>query len=234
MDTISERSKRSKRLTALADLAAGCRCVADIGTDHAYLPIYMVENGMAERAIACDIKKGPLAKAKANILAAGLNAKIETRLGSGMLPLEQGQCDCIVIAGMGGKLIISILDEGRSLLSDVDRLIVQPQRDAPEVRRTLHRLGFKIIDEKMLIEEGLFYNIMLAQKGKEDYTELEYTFGKLLLEKRSPALKEYIELNIEKLEKISEVIIEGSGRGSKRLDELREDIKLQREALKWF
>jgi tRNA (adenine22-N1)-methyltransferase len=139
-----------------------CETLADIGSDHALLPIAACLEGRAERALACDIARGPLARAEANIRKHGLEGKISARLGDGLFPVEPGEADCIVIAGMGGMRIAEILARGRETARAAKTLVLQPQRDAASVRDTLRGLGFIITDEATTADRGHFYTVIAA------------------------------------------------------------------------
>ena len=178
--------------------------LADIGTDHAYLPIAAYQSGLIEYAVACDLSAGPLEKAANNIKRYGLEEKITTRLGFGLKPVLPEEADCVVIAGMGGMRIIDILKDSPKL--KIKRLIVQPQHDIPAVRRSLHEMGFSISDEKMVREDDRFYTIIAAdaqkfqeEPYKEVYTELEYLFGKCLIDRKDEILKIYVNRELARL-----------------------------------
>ena len=104
--------KLSKRLETVASFVPKGSNIADIGTDHGYVPIYLVREGQAEHAVAMDVRKGPLERARAHVAEAGLGSRIDVRLSDGLAGLKPGEADCVVIAGMGGELIIHILEEG--------------------------------------------------------------------------------------------------------------------------
>jgi len=139
--------------------------LADIGTDHGYLPIEACFEAVVERALACDYFPGPLSKAVANIKRFGLESQIETRLGFGLEPLAPGEADCVVISGMGGMKIIEILQKSPDVLDKVNRLIVQPQHDIPAVRQYLHEAGFQILDEVLVFEKFRKYTVIAASCG---------------------------------------------------------------------
>jgi len=153
----------SPRLRAILACVKGSRCLADIGTDHGYLPIAACSEGMAERAVACDVAAGPLEIARANVRRYGLEARIECRLGYGLRPLGVGEADCVVIAGMGGANMVEILNEAE--LSGVRRLIVQPQRDIDAVRGALGVLGFEVVEEVTALDRGRTYTVIVAEGG---------------------------------------------------------------------
>ncbi len=175
----------SERLNTIIEMADPCRSAADIGTDHGFVPIALVERGKAERAIACDVRSGPLDRAKEHVHDAGLDAKIECRLGDGLQCLTPGDADLIIIAGMGGTLISEILKAGAAVLLQTQELILSPHTDAPEVRRRIACQGFAITEERMLMEEGKFYTVIKAEKKEieewEKMSAQEILFGPCLL-----------------------------------------------------
>ncbi|MCL1844225.1 MAG: class I SAM-dependent methyltransferase [Defluviitaleaceae bacterium] len=177
----------SGRLQTILKCIKNCEVLADIGTDHAYLPIEAIRAGVCKRAVACDISPGPLKIANFNIQEAELKNHIETRLGDGLKPLKKDEADCIVIAGMGGKRICEILFNSREKIKN---LILQPQHDLEELRRFLHSNGYTIKNEELTREKERFYIILVAQNAKISgenqvipWTEEEYFLGKFLLEK---------------------------------------------------
>ena len=130
----------SQRLQAVAQFVTG-PVVADIGTDHGYIPIYLVQTGKAKKVIAADVRPGPLARAREHIAQYGLNASIETRLGSGLSVLSPGEVQTVVVSGLGGMLLCSLLEEGAAVVASVKQLVLQPQLDVPAVRDAVHRCG---------------------------------------------------------------------------------------------
>lgn len=136
--------------------------LADVGTDHGHVPIFLVERGIVPRAVAMDLREGPLARAKENIAACGLAERIETRLSDGVSALRQGEADSIVIAGMGGGLVVHILSQGSSVCRAAKELILQPQSDLEKVRRYLRENSYIIRKEDMVFEEGKYYPMMRA------------------------------------------------------------------------
>jgi len=172
----------SRRLMTVLDLVRKCEILADIGTDHGFLPIEACNMWLCEKAISCDINKGPLEVAKANIAAAGLSQRIETRLGDGLRPLGDNEADCIVISGMGGMRIWSILQAEPKKASFAKKLVLGPQHNIPELRKNLHGMRYEIFEEKLVYEDSRFYVILAAaHTGKvKAWTEQEYYLGKYL------------------------------------------------------
>lgn len=170
--------KLSERLLKITELINNCSVLADIGTDHGYVPIYCVESGLCKRAVACDINSSPLDAAKENIALYKLSDSIQTRISDGLEALAPDEADTIVIAGMGGFLIRDILTAGADKISERTRLILQPMVAAAELRQFLYENGYRIITEKLAREEDKFYNIILAEKGSGEYSEKEILIGK--------------------------------------------------------
>ena len=158
-----------------------CREIADIGTDHAYIPIFLTENYLADKVIATDINEGPLFIACENINKKNLEEKIETRLGGGLSVIGEGEVDEIIIAGMGGILISEIIDNDINIAKN-SRLILQPMNAQYELRKYLLSHGFKIISEDISVEGFKVYNIIIAESGemKPFETDFEYQIPKYL------------------------------------------------------
>lgn len=184
----------SKRLQAVADLVSDGLVVADVGTDHGYIPIYLLEAGKGLKAFAMDVNKGPLLRAKEHIEEHGLGGRIETRLSDGVKHLQVGECDAVVIAGMGGALTVKILDEGKEVFKNLTEFVLQPQSELHKVREYLHEQGYCIVAEDMAWEDGKFYPMMKVINGEPaTYNAIEFRYGKLLLAERHPVLKMFLE-----------------------------------------
>ena len=153
----------SKRLQTVADFVENCETMADVGTDHGYIPIYLVLNRKVKKAIAMDVNPGPLQRAKEHICQYGLEHAIETRLSDGCFALKPGEADAIVIAGMGGALMQRILEQGEAAAKAAQRLVLQPQSEAALFRQFLFRHGYQILAEDMALEDGQYYPIIAAQ-----------------------------------------------------------------------
>lgn len=203
----------SKRLQAVADMVTPGLVPADIGTDHAYIPIYLVETEKSPRAIAADVNRGPLLRADRHIQEHGLGDRIETRLSDGLSAIRPGEAQSLILAGMGGALVVRILQNGAHCLqtipdeggrscrkknADLDgfqELILQPQSEVPQVRAYLERSGWSIARENMIFEDGKYYPMMKAVRlsgfaGTMD--ELSIAFGPKLLESRHPVLQQFL------------------------------------------
>ena len=156
----------SKRLTALANMVTDGNRLADIGTDHGYIPIYLCQTGKIPSALAMDIGKGPLQQAQTHIAEHGLSEQIKTRLSDGMAALQFGEADTILIAGMGGGLVMKILSEGAEKLTGKEELILQPQSEIALVREFLRVRNFQILNEDMILEDGKYYPMMKVSQQK--------------------------------------------------------------------
>ena len=189
----------SKRLKALANMVTDGNRLADIGTDHGYIPIYLCQTGKIPSALAMDIGKGPLQQAQTHIAEHGLSEQIKTRLSDGMAALQFGEADTILIAGMGGGLVMKILSEGAEKLTGKEELILQPQSEIALVREFLRVRNFQILNEDMILEDGKYYPMMkVSQQKAAEQTkilpqEVADAFGLVLLQKRHPVLKEWLE-----------------------------------------
>jgi tRNA (adenine22-N1)-methyltransferase len=169
----------SKRLLACAQYTDGFLKLADIGTDHAQLPIYAVEHGYVYKALAIDNKEGPFVIAYSNVKKANLSHKIEVLKGDGINKIDD-EVDVLVISGMGGKLIASILR--KDSLRNVKRVILQANIDSSIVRSTMNEIGFKIVDELVLKEAKKYYDIIVFERGKQTLSAFECDFGPINLE----------------------------------------------------
>lgn len=183
----------SMRLRAIAGMVTKGNRLADVGCDHGYLSIWLVSEKTVPSAIAMDVRPGPLSRARENITRYGLEDYIETRLSDGLAKLEPGEGDTLVIAGMGGPLMERILKDGAKVREGFQELILQPQSDLPHFRHFLSEIGWEIVREEMIKEDGKFYPMMKAVRNnageKTVYTEEEAWFGPLLLKNVTRSLK---------------------------------------------
>lgn len=208
--------KISQRLETVASCVPRGSRVADIGTDHGYVPIWLAEQGIAEHAIAMDVRKGPLMRAQEHIAQHKLEDQIETRLSDGLLELRPGEADTVVIAGMGGELMLRILRDGAHVWDSVARFILSPQSELEVFRRGLESMGFAIEEEIMLREEGKYYTVIVAARGFMHYEEgFRYRYGDCLIRKKSPVLREYLEQERQKLLTIRERLAAQDSEGAR-------------------
>lgn len=155
----------SQRLLVIANFIPRGSTIADIGTDHAYLPIYLVTEGVCPKGIGVDVHQGPFEAAMRAVQEAGLADKIAVRLGDGLAVVQPGEADVVVIAGMGGGTIRGILEAGPQVVAGLKRLILQPMVDSAHLREWLICNGWPIADEELVEEEGRLYEIIVAEKA---------------------------------------------------------------------
>ena len=226
----------SKRLERVASFVTEGNVLADIGTDHGYIPIYLVKNGTIPSAYAMDINNGPLERADDHIAKDGLEKKIETRLSNGLDKLYENEADTVLIAGMGGALIIDILEHGRNVLRTVKELVLSPHSEWKEVRTYLMNNDYEIIREEMLIDADKFYVIMKAVKGnasKQDDIELKY--GRILLEEKDKVLEKYLHKEKDKYNLILNSLKDNSSsKANERINEIQKELADVNEALLKF
>lgn len=224
----------SKRLQAVADMVTPGMRLADVGTDHGYIPLYLVQNEIIPSAIAMDINKGPLEKAKEHIEECGLREKIETRLSDGLAKVNSSEVDSMIAAGMGGNLVIHILSAEEETAKGLKELILQPQSEIGKVRLYLLEEGYQIVKEDMIYEDGKYYPMMKVVRGeRENYLPEELEYGKLLLKEKHPVLKQFLEWEIalqrdilDNLQKVN------SERTRSRCQELEDKIDQMKTILK--
>lgn len=192
----------SKRLLAVAGLVTKGYVVADIGTDHGYVPIYLVKNNICPKAYAMDINEGPLKTAAENVAGEGLQEKITVCLADGMEALRPEQADSVIIAGMGGELIVQILR--KSKVNDfVKEFILSPHKNPEVLRSYLSQNHFCVTDEVMLKEGGKYYTVMKVRHGTErPYDTAELLYGRKLIEHRDLVLMEYLKEQERKFSQI--------------------------------
>ncbi|MTI70905.1 MAG: SAM-dependent methyltransferase [Firmicutes bacterium] len=193
----------SPRLKTISKFVEKDTIVADIGTDHGYIPVYLIEKGIAKEVIASDVNKAPLESAKGYIIKKGLENKIETRLGNGLKVLKPREVDTVIIAGMGGILISEILSESSLIVKDIKNFILQPMVASEQLRRYLYNNNFKIIDEKLSKEDNRYYEIIKVQLGKDNIEDpIFLEIGKKLLENKDPLLDSFLAKKLKKIRTI--------------------------------
>ena len=191
----------SKRLELVASFVPQGSILLDVGSDHAYLPIELVERGCIEGAIAGEVVKGPYQSAVKNVEANGLNEKIQVRLANGLAAFEEAdRVSVITIAGMGGRLIARILEEGLEKLASVERLILQPNNREDDLRIWLQNHNFQITAESILEEAGKFYEILVVEAGQMKLSASDVRFGPILSKEVSPVFVQKWQKEAAKLE----------------------------------
>ena len=217
----------SKRLSAIGEMVTEGNRLVDVGCDHGYLPVYLVMNHRIPGAIAADVGKGPLERAREHICRYHMQNYIETRLCDGLSGISVGEGDTLVIAGMGGPLMEKILSDNPEVRDSFQELILQPQSDIPHFRHFLMSNGYRITEEKMILMKAI-----RDQKRNESWTPLEEMFGKYLLQEKNPVLQQFLqrELRIRQniLTKLQKAETEET---KKRRNEVEEEKQLILAAL---
>ncbi len=231
-----KKTKLDARLLAVASLIREGAYLADVGTDHAYLPVYLAECGKISGAVASDIHKGPLISAEKNIREAGFSDRIRTVLTDGLQGIEKYPVTDIAIAGMGGLMIRNILEKALFLRGKQSpRLILQPMQHIPELRRYLGEQGFVIQEEKQASADGKFYQILLAVYDGQvrEYTETELLLGKYNIEHKKENKENFSVLCERQLEILREKIggLERGGRSAEKERSLYAAIEAERKSL---
>ena len=217
--------KISERLKEIASMVTTGNTVADIGTDHGYVPVYLCKNNISNHIIAMDINEGPLKIARQNIKGAELEDKVDIRQSAGFENIKPGEADTAIIAGMGGELIVRILSEHPEVVSKLKELILSPQSEINNVREYLSGTCHMIVNEKMILEDGKFYTIIKTENSGcgTKYSELEYNFGPVLIRKREPVFMDYLNMRLDKAEKILENI-KSANSDPDRITEIEKEI----------
>lgn len=229
----------SKRLKTIADSVPKGSFVIDIGTDHAYMPIYLIKSGICNNVLAMDVNKGPLKRAQENINEYQVEDKISLKLSDGLKALEETKTEVVTISGMGGKLIEKILLEGYEKLSKDTRLILSPQSEIEHFRLFLKENDILLENEIMLEEEGKFYIIFnCLYKGNalkncegipkdsdlDTYSEIMY--GRKFDENSKMILKRYLEKEEKNFLKVKQIVMESDSKNrDKRIAELDFEIE---------
>ncbi|KZE40096.1 SAM-dependent methyltransferase [Bhargavaea cecembensis] len=196
-------NKLSERLQAVASHIGNDAVLADIGSDHAYLPAHLAIRGRIRRGIAGEVAKGPYESAEATIQEAGLQGKVEARLADGLEAIrKEDGVDTVSIAGMGGPLIASILENGKNQLKGVSRLVLQPNIHAGAIRSWAVANGWRLIEEDILEEDGKIYEVLVLERGEAVYNDSQIRFGPFLSERQPPAFRKKWEREAASLQKI--------------------------------
>ena len=243
----------SKRMeTVVSMVSPQSFAVADVGCDHAYVSIALAQRKLADKVIAMDVRKGPLAIASGNVELYGLQDVIELRLSDGLEKLVPDEVETIIIAGMGGLLMKRILQEGKNILSGESIrpvLILQPQSDIREIRIFLYQNAYHIVREQMLMEDGKYYTVLRAEPTRQEersertYNETEWIYGRYELEHKDPILYDYLYKQRQTLMSIRtrlETSSKENGREEmpqktiQRYAEIEKELKNNAEALAYY
>lgn len=223
----------SPRLRKIADFVPNNSIVADIGTDHGHIPKYLIKEGISKFVIATDISEGSLQKTVNYIKEENLDEFIVPRLGDGLEPIRPFEVDALIIAGMGGLLIANILSESIKIAKSISTLILQPMVGIPELRKYLHRDGFKIIDEELVKEGDKYYEIIVAKAGLQNFNnEIDYEISPIMIKKNNALLIESIKNRIKVNESIISSLKNNESKKSKnRAKELETITEAYKEVL---
>ncbi len=255
----------SKRMEAVVNMVSPQSfTIADVGCDHAYVSIALVQRKKASKVIAMDVRTGPLDIAKKNVSEAGFSDTIDIRLGDGLEKLEPGEADGIIIAGMGGLLMKGILERGIHILNVREKaptLILQPQSDLKEVRIFLQAHAYHIVCESMLVEDGKYYTIIKAEPdgvsayaesgervqtfAEKPYSEEEWVYGRCNLVTHSEVLLEFLKKEQTVLQRILEKVemsVQKSLDGNEeipistkqRIESVKQEIACNAKALQYY
>ncbi|MGQ5709558.1 tRNA (adenine(22)-N(1))-methyltransferase [Lactobacillus sp. PSON] len=217
------------RLNTLAKMVDENTRLADIGTDHAYLPIELVKEGKINFAIASDIAAGPLQNAKDDIQEAGLQDKIETRLGAGLETIKhEDKIDTVVIAGMGGKLMSQILEDADQNGFKFKNLVLEPNIGEAGVRIWLMNHNYKILDEDLIAEAGHTYELIKAElvKEKASLTEEEIFFGPFILKEKNPVFYQKWQGQLNYYKKLLVNLNKARQKDNERIEQVKRNIEL--------
>lgn len=243
----------SKRMQAVAAFVPKNTVVCDVGCDHGFVSIYLVQQKICPKVFAMDVKKGPLERAREHILQYGLEDYIPTRLSDGLsaIKMEEAEVfiDGAIIAGMGGRLVVKILEDSLDKVRNMSYLVLQPQSELAFVRKWLRQQGFLITDEDMVLEDGKYYPVLfielqkdwkcLRQMQEKNQKELkivaerennqeepvrqeaEDCYGPCLIQKKHPVLKSYLQFWEKHQQSILQQVSEHPERKAEILQELQ-------------
>ena len=219
------------RLELVARLIPENSIIADVGTDHGYIPIFCVKNNISISALAMDVNEGPLLSAQKNIQKYGLEDKITTRLSNGLENLKKDEANVIVIAGMGGLLIMDIIDRGYNVISPDTLLVLQPMLAVKELREFLYNKGFSVLEEYVCREDNKFYNILTVKKGKTEYLPIYIVVGKNMSKNPPEVYKDYLEYKLRILNNIADGMKKSSSYNESEVNNVLQDINLYKKEL---
>lgn len=224
----------SNRLKAIGNMVDKCTVVCDIGTDHAYLPIYLIKKGTCEKAIASDINKGPVDKALHNVSREGLSESISCRLGGGLTTIKPFEAEGGIIAGMGGNLIRDIIEERKDVFKSLDFCILQPVQNPEVLRGYIYEAGYDILDEELCFDEEKYYEIIKVRYNNNPVKkeEIYYEVSEVLIKKKHPLMKQYISFKLDKYKNILQYIKDDTDSSRNRKKEIEHKIDKLEEFLK--
>ena len=258
----------SKRLQAVADLLDCHEKIADIGCDHGFVSIYLIESKKASRCLAMDVNRGPLERAREHVIEKRLSTYIETRLSDGAKEIrfvkdEQGkerlEVQAALLAGMGGRLMIQIIQDSLDKFCKMDEFVLQPQSEIAGVRRFVRTIGYHIEKENMILEDGKYYPMMKVVRGEHRpeqsidipktlqgqllsdsvnvsaIQELFDEYGEYLLKEKNPILLQYLKREKELYQQILDNLMQANTvKSDLRQLEIKEKLNKINMGLEWF
>ena len=232
----------SKRLQGVVNLMPQSHTVCDVGCDHGYAAITFIREGIAEKVIAMDINEGPLEQAKRNAKLYEITDQLDFRLSDGLLKVKPGEAERFLCAGMGGRLMVHIMTEGREVMARMKGAVLQPQSELGLLRKYIYDMGWHIVKEDMIFEadgeepmQGKYYPMMYVEPGEAvTPDEVALTYGPLLLEERHPVLMQFLEYSMGlKEELLVRLGVQAvSEQALARREELQKEIGIIKEILK--
>ncbi len=230
--------KLSKRLETVTSMVTKGNRVVDVGCDHGFVPIFLVESGISPSAVAADVRPGPLSRAKEHIKEHGLEEKIQARLSDGLSNIRPGEADSLIMSGIGGILMIRLLSDNCETAKSFQELILSPQSELADVRRYLVENGYFIEYEHMLCDEGKFYFIfhVVVKKDERDWSEDEYRYGKEICAEDLDTFRAYLEKEKRQYEQILEKMKQApqNERAAQRIAQLQKDIAYVEKRLNYW
>ncbi len=235
----------SKRLQTIVDLIPETDTIVDIGCDHGYVPISLLMRNKVKRAIAMDVNEGPRKRAEKNIEAYGFSKQIKTRQSNGFERLAIGEANTAIIAGMGGRLVASILTEDLEKTKSIKNILLQPQSDLDVVRKLITEIEYECINEVVVYDDEKFYFMMLIEKSEKSpqelegtaYSDMELRFGKFLLERKDPVLFDYLLFKQKEFQKIWDTLTDSnelSDRKKERKQIIEGELRYLDKAFSFF
>lgn len=219
----------SKRLNSIIRHIEQTEVLADIGTDHGYIPIYSIKNDLCKKAIAVDINKDPLDRARLNAVIEGVDEEIEFRLADGIKGLKKEEANVVVIAGMGGNLIRDILEESIETVEKFDYLVLQPAQNPEILREYLYTNDYEVIKEDLCYDEEIYYEVFKVRRKSGESTVLDslyYEISPKLLMEKHPLMKDYLNEKINTYKRIEGFIKEDTDNAKERKELIKEKISV--------
>lgn len=225
--------KLSPRLLRIAASVPEEVVAADVGTDHAYLPVYLVATGRCPRVIASDSSVASLEMARKTLEQFGFADKVDLRLGIGLEVIRPLEAEVVVMAGLGGLTMIDILESDPDIRKTVSRFVLQPMSDSAALRKWLIGNGLRLVDEELVPEGEMLYEIIVSEPGEEEISEdILYEIGPRLVEKRDPSLVPFMRRKLDNYRTILRQVEAGAGRRDQRFWEVATKIQKIEELLK--